>query len=187
MSPWPFKRHFVWFFLLSSTWTRPTPGWAALKIMLSRTFYPHNLPIFDPISEFANRNKNVGSFLSGLMAVTPRKQNYGRFLRLWALTSWHFLNTELNKSFLIGPFLIRPNCVYACSGFKILPILVPILTLFYLGSGKTLLPGGGPLWPPLIFCYITKQKVVLTPKTCSQIKFLMFGHPFTPLFQHSRQ
>ena len=63
----------------------------------------------------------------------------------------------------------------------------PTLTLFYLGSGKTLLPGGGPLWPPLIFCFIGHQKVVLTPKTCSQIKFLIFRHPFTPLFQHSRE
>ena len=63
----------------------------------------------------------------------------------------------------------------------------PLLTLFYLGSGKTLLPGGVPLWPPLIFCFIGHQKVVLTPKTCSQIKFLIFRHPFTPLFQHSRE
>ena len=51
----------------------------------------------------------------------------------------------------------------------------------------TLSDGGGPLWPSLIFCYITQQKVALTPKTCSQIKFLIFRHPFTPLFQHSRE
>ena len=62
-----------------------------------------------------------------------------------------------------------------------------ILTLFHTGSGMTLSHGGGPLWPSLIFCYITQQKVALTPKTCSQIKFLIFRHPFTPLFQHSRE
>ena len=61
------------------------------------------------------------------------------------------------------------------------------LTLFHTGSGMTLSHGGGPLWPSLIFCYITQQKVALTPKTCSQIKFLIFRHPFTPLFQHSRE
>ena len=61
------------------------------------------------------------------------------------------------------------------------------LTLFQTGSGMTLSDGGGPLWPSLIFCYITQQKVALTPKTCSQIKFLIFRHPFTPLFQHSRE
>ena len=62
-----------------------------------------------------------------------------------------------------------------------------ILTLFHTGSGMTLSHGGGPLWPSLIFCYITQQKVALTPKTCSQIKFLIFRHPFTPLFRHSRE
>ena len=61
------------------------------------------------------------------------------------------------------------------------------LTLFQTGSGMTLSDGGGPLWPSLIFCYITQQIVALTPKTCSQIKFLIFRHPFTPLFQHSRE
>ena len=71
------------------------------------------------------------------------------------------------------------------------PLAVPrqckSLTLFQTGSGMTLSDGGGPLWPSLIFCYITQQKVALTPKTCSQIKFLIFRHPFTPLFQHSRE
>ena len=61
------------------------------------------------------------------------------------------------------------------------------LTLFHMGSGMMLSHRGGPLWPSLIFCYISQQKVALTPKTCSQIKFLIFRHPFTPLFQHSRQ
>ena len=61
------------------------------------------------------------------------------------------------------------------------------LTLFQTGSGMTLSDGGRPLWPSLIFCYVTQQKVALTLKTCSQIKFLIFGHPFTPLFQHSRE
>ena len=61
------------------------------------------------------------------------------------------------------------------------------LTLFQTGSGITLSDEGGPLWPSLIFCYITQQKVALTPETCSQIKFLIFRHPFTPLFQHSRE
>ena len=61
------------------------------------------------------------------------------------------------------------------------------LTLFQTGSGMTLSDGGGPLWPSLIFCYITEQTVALTPKTCAQIKFLIFRHPFTPLFQHSRE
>ena len=59
------------------------------------------------------------------------------------------------------------------------------LTLFHTGSGMTLSHRTGPLWLSLIFCYITQQKVVLTPKICSQIKILIFRHPFTPLFQHS--
>ena len=67
------------------------------------------------------------------------------------------------------------------------PYLHRMLTLFQTGSGMTLSDGGGPLWPSLIFCYITQQKVALTPKTCSQINFLIFRHPFTPLFQHSRE
>ena len=66
-------------------------------------------------------------------------------------------------------------------------ILDRFLTLFHTGSGMTLSHRGRPLWPSLIFCYITQQKVALTPKTCSQIKFLIFRHPFTPLFQHSRE
>ena len=61
------------------------------------------------------------------------------------------------------------------------------LTLFQTGSGMTLSDGGGPLWPSLIFCYITQQKIALTPKNCSKIKFLIFRHPFTPLFRHSRE
>ena len=55
------------------------------------------------------------------------------------------------------------------------------------GIWKDVVTWGGPLWPPLIFCFLGHQKVVLTPKTCSQIKFLIFRHPFTPLFQHSRE
>ena len=43
------------------------------------------------------------------------------------------------------------------------------------------------LWPTLIFCYISQYKVVQTPKTCSQIIFLISRHPFAPLFQHSRE
>ena len=61
------------------------------------------------------------------------------------------------------------------------------LTLFQAGSGMMLSDRSGPLWPSLIFCYITRQKMALTPKTCFFIKFLIFRHPFTPLFQHSRQ
>ena len=61
------------------------------------------------------------------------------------------------------------------------------LTLFQAGSGMTLSDRSGPLWPGLIFCYITRQKMALTPKTCFFIKFLIFRHPFTPLFQHSNE
>ena len=60
------------------------------------------------------------------------------------------------------------------------------LTLFHTGSGMTLSHRGGALWPSLIFCYISQQKMALTPKTCSHVKFLIFRHPFKPLFQHSK-
>ena len=63
--------------------------------------------------------------------------------------------------------------------FAIYPILP--------GIWKDVVTWGGPLWPPLIFCFLGHQKVVLTPKTCSKINFLIFRHPFTPLFQHSRE
>ena len=85
-------------------------------------------------------------------------------------------------------FIVRQKSIFAAKILKqLLIITIFWLTLFQTGSGMTLSDGGGPLWPSLIFCYITQQKVALTPKTCSQIKFLIFRHPFTPLFQHSRE
>ena len=61
------------------------------------------------------------------------------------------------------------------------------LTLFHLGSGMTLSPGGGGGWPALVFSHITQGKVMPTPKTCSLIIFLIFRHLLKPLFQQSRK
>ena len=63
----------------------------------------------------------------------------------------------------------------------------PALTLFHLGSGMTLSPGGGSFWPALVFSHITQWKVMSAPKTCSQITFLIFRHPMIQLFQQSRK
>ena len=63
----------------------------------------------------------------------------------------------------------------------------PVLTLFHLGSGMTLPPGGGSFWPTLLFSHITWSKVMPPSKTCSQIRFLIFRHPLVPLFQQSRK
>ena len=109
----------------------------------------------------------------------------GPFEKLTVKNSTTFLDWVATFVGLMNQVTFRFHFTMISIYFKLQSIPDRPLTLFNTGSGMTLSHEGGPLWPSLIFCYITQQKVALTPKTCSQIKFLIFRHPFTPLFQHS--
>ena len=54
------------------------------------------------------------------------------------------------------------------------------LTLFWAGSGITLLGGGGPLWPGWILAILRLSVGILKPKHDFHQTFLIFGCPQTP-------
>ena len=54
------------------------------------------------------------------------------------------------------------------------------LTLFYMGSGMTLLHGGGPLWPRFSFNLIALWNGLKWPEICFHIKIQVFSFPYTP-------
>ena len=49
----------------------------------------------------------------------------------------------------------------------------------------TSLIDGGSFWPALVFSHITQWKVILTPKICSKIIFLIIRHLLISQFQQS--
>ena len=57
------------------------------------------------------------------------------------------------------------------------PVQIGPLTLFWTGSGITLLDGGGPLWPGWILAILRLSVGILKPKNDFHQTILIFGCP----------